>query len=254
MNALMSCYVALSSLPHRPPVLPQLSPLIISPHLSCADVDVDVHGSSERQPDYANKYSNGERLQGCQKRPGLWDLSQEMSKRLLEYFETILSQQLTITIHEVDNPFRLYVMPLAREHYGVMQAVLGLAACHLSVSDSVTYRVDVAMEYRGSALNALSSCLAKTERCGLTTTEEDAILAMILLLVLHDICESGMSTEAYHLTGVSHFCGRVAAASESSRRTDASMFFLSALAWLDVLRGFSGAEKLTYSEESSFNT
>ncbi|TDZ39203.1 hypothetical protein C8035_v006267 [Colletotrichum spinosum] len=156
---------------------------------------------------------------------------------------------LTITIHEVDNPFRLYVMPLAREHYGVMQAVLGLAACHLSVSDSVTYRVDVAMEYRGSALNALSSCLAKAERCGLTTTEEDAILAMILLLVLHDICESGMSTEAYHLTGVSHFCGRVAAASESSRRTDASMFFLSALAWLDVLRGFSGAEKLTYSEE-----
>ncbi|OLN88087.1 hypothetical protein CCHL11_00006 [Colletotrichum chlorophyti] len=149
------------------------------------------------------------------------------------------------------NPFRVYVLPLASQNTGVLHAVLGLAACHLNLSPSGSNHVDmaVALQHRVSALNFLSSLLIKEEVHRLDATEEEAVLAIILLLVLHDICEMGISSHAVHLTGVSFLCSRVASSPDTTKRSAASMFFLSALAWLDVLRGFSGAEKLTYSEE-----
>ncbi|KAF6811848.1 hypothetical protein CSOJ01_05439 [Colletotrichum sojae] len=172
-------------------------------------------------------------------------------QKLLLYFDKELSQHLAIMVEETENPFCVHVLPLAYQHSGVLHATLGLASCHLSLSPSRADRADTAtaLQHRVAALNALSSLLTKEEMHGLTTAEEEAVLAIILILVLHDICEMGISSHAVHLTGVSFLCGRVAAASNFSQRSDASMFFLSALAWLDVLRGFSGAEKLTYSQE-----
>lgn len=44
-----------------------------------------------------------------------------------------------------------------------------------------------ALQHRVAALNALSSLLIKEEIYGLAAAEEDAVLAIILLLVLHDV-------------------------------------------------------------------
>ncbi|KAM0190682.1 hypothetical protein ACHAPI_009208 [Fusarium lateritium] len=63
------------------------------------------------------------------------------------------------------------------------------------------------------------------------------------------VCESGVSTHGAHLTGVSFLCKRMACRDDFSTRSKAGMFLISALSWLDMLRGFSGAEKLAYSEE-----
>ncbi|KZL77619.1 C6 zinc finger domain protein, partial [Colletotrichum tofieldiae] len=173
------------------------------------------------------------------------------SQRLLVYFDLDLSPHLAIAVDGMDNPFRKHVLPLAHQHTGVLHAVLGLAACHLHLSPSGAARVDMAtaLQHRVAALNVLGSLLIKEEVQGLTANEDEAVLAIILLLVLHDICELGISSHAVHLTGVSFLCGRVASSSTASKRSAATMFFLSALSWLDVLRGFSGAEKLTYSED-----
>ncbi|KAF5599082.1 galactoside o-acetyltransferase [Fusarium pseudocircinatum] len=83
----------------------------------------------------------------------------------------------------------------------------------------------------------------------LTPIEEEHVLAMVLLLVLHDVCESGVSTHGAHLTGVSFLCKRIACLDTSPMRSKAAMFLISALSWLDMIRGFSGAEKLSYSAE-----
>ncbi|KAK1489143.1 hypothetical protein CCUS01_14612 [Colletotrichum cuscutae] len=172
------------------------------------------------------------------------------SQKLLVYFDRELSHHLTIVVDGVDNPFRVHVLPLAYNHTGVLHAVLGLTACHLHLSPSGANQVDMAtaLQHRVAALNGLSSLLIKEEIYGLTEAEEEAALAIIFLLVLHDICELGISAHAVHLNGVSFLCGRIASPLGRAERSAATIFFLSALSWLDVLRGFSGAEKLTYSE------
>ncbi|KAK4889426.1 hypothetical protein LTR27_011770 [Elasticomyces elasticus] len=57
-----------------------------------------------------------------------------------------------------------------------------------------------------------------------------------------------MSSHGVHLTGLASFCARFVLQPKSELSATKS-FLLAALAWLDVLRGFSGAEKLTYSDE-----
>ncbi|KAE8312498.1 fungal-specific transcription factor domain-containing protein [Aspergillus transmontanensis] len=98
-----------------------------------------------------------------------------------------------------------------------------------------------------SALQSLSSLLMKEEIYGLTDDEQDVLLAVVILLVLYDICETGVSSHGVHLTGAGYICGKLARQPKvvTSPRTT---FLLTALAWLDVLRAFSGAEKLAYSD------
>ncbi|EXF74955.1 C6 zinc finger protein [Colletotrichum fioriniae PJ7] len=94
----------------------------------------------------------------------------------------------TITGHPVDdllltsNSQKLLV-------YCVLHAVLGLTACHLHLSPSGANQVDMAtaLQHRVAALNGLSSLLIKEEIYGLTEAEEEAALAIIFLLVLHDV-------------------------------------------------------------------
>ncbi|EXJ78188.1 hypothetical protein A1O3_09349 [Capronia epimyces CBS 606.96] len=142
------------------------------------------------------------------------------------------------------------MLPLSYQHRGLLHALLGLAACHLGSSgiDTSQFNQTSALEHKLSAIQALSAFLIKEEMLGLNAMEEDITLAIVLLLVLHDICESGMSSHGTHLNGVTFLCARfVEQAAEPP--SPFRMFLLAALAWLDVLRGFSGAEKLAYPPE-----
>ncbi|KAH6886424.1 fungal-specific transcription factor domain-containing protein [Thelonectria olida] len=182
--------------------------------------------------------------------PGL-DHDLQTNQALILHFDRVLSTMLSIHIPGTENPFKDHILPLAYQHQGVLHALLGLSACHMYLSgkDESSQHVTTALQYRVSALHSLASLLLKEESAGLSSSEEEFVLAMVLLLVFHDICETGVSTHGAHLTGVSFLCGRLACPPDFSRRSRASMFFVSALSWLDMLRGFSGAEKLSYSEE-----
>ncbi|KAF5020016.1 hypothetical protein F66182_7952 [Fusarium sp. NRRL 66182] len=169
---------------------------------------------------------------------------------IIDHFDQTLSEHLTIHAQGIDNHFRQFILPLIYEHQGILHALLGLSACHMHMSgkDSSQRLVTISLQYRLSALRSLASLLLKEETCELTRCEEKYILAMVLLLVLHDVCETGVSSHGAHLTGVSFLCKRVACPNDFIR-SKGGMFLISALAWLDMLRGFSGPEKLSYSED-----
>ncbi|KAF4987803.1 hypothetical protein FDECE_15296 [Fusarium decemcellulare] len=173
------------------------------------------------------------------------------NRPLIDYFDQVLSKHLTISIQGTDNHFREHILPLAHQHQGVLHALLGLSACHMHISGKSDRQhfVTISLQYRVSALHSLGALLLQEEVSGLASSEEEYVLGMVLLLVLHDVCETGVSTHGAHLTGVSFLCKRLACPTDFSTRSRASMFFISALAWLDMLRGFSGAEKLAYSED-----
>ncbi|KAH7257863.1 fungal-specific transcription factor domain-containing protein [Fusarium tricinctum] len=170
---------------------------------------------------------------------------------IIEYFQQTLSQRLMIQVHGIENPFQKYVLPLAYQHQGILHALLGLSVCHMHISgrESSHYFVAASFRYRLSALHSLGSLLQREEASRLEPLEAEYVLAMVLLLVLHDVCETGVSSHGAHLNGVSFLCKRMACSTDCSTRSKAGMFFTSALAWLDILRGFSGAEKLSYSED-----
>ncbi|TXC08920.1 hypothetical protein FocTR4_00003593 [Fusarium oxysporum f. sp. cubense] len=173
------------------------------------------------------------------------------NRHIIDYFDQTLSEHFIIHVPGLDNPFRDYVLPLAYQHQGILHALLGLSACHMHNTGHANSQrlVTVSLGYRLSAIRSLASLLHKEDTSRLTPTEEEYVLAMVLLLVLHDVCESGVSTHGAHLTGVSFLCKRIACLDTSPRRSKTAMFLISALSWLDMLRGFSGAEKLSYSTE-----
>ncbi|ENH66985.1 hypothetical protein FOC1_g10004616 [Fusarium oxysporum f. sp. cubense race 1] len=173
------------------------------------------------------------------------------NRHIIDYFDQTLSEHFIIHVPGLDNPFRDYVLPLAYQHQGILHALLGLSACHMHNTGHANSQrlVTVSLGYRLSAIRSLASLLHKEDTLRLTPTEEEYVLAMVLLLVLHDVCESGVSTHGAHLTGVSFLCKRIACLDTSPRRSKTAMFLISALSWLDMLRGFSGAEKLSYSTE-----
>ncbi|PCG90290.1 Protein of unknown function DUF3468 [Penicillium occitanis (nom. inval.)] len=133
------------------------------------------------------------------------DFQQDLTSNqpLIEYFQQVLSEYLTISIQGTDNPFREHILPLVYQHQGILHALLGLSACHMHISgrnESQRF-VTISLQYQGLALHSLGALLLQEEVSGLTPLEEES---------------------------------------------KASMFFISALSWLDMLRGFSGAEKLAY--------
>ncbi|CAG9984441.1 unnamed protein product, partial [Clonostachys byssicola] len=176
-------------------------------------------------------------------------LMEEETQILLVHFESVLSEALAIVVDGVENPFRSHVLPLAYHHEVVLHALLGLTACHISLCDGGSPMTTASLKHRASALHGLVALLAKEEAHQLSRSDEEATFATVLLLVFHDICESGISSHGAHLDGISFLCARLAKSEDFSSRSPAIMFFLAALAWLDVLRGFSGAEKLAFSED-----
>ncbi|CAK1362773.1 unnamed protein product [Cercospora beticola] len=172
-------------------------------------------------------------------------LSLPGTHELLRYFDERVCEDLAIAPPPLANPFRVHVVPLAYTHVGVLEAVLGLTICHTRKSCLPGADLTRMLEHRLSAIQTLSSLFAKNDVGGLSPTEENEMLVTALLLVLHDMCESGISTHGAHLTGVAPYCNTLVARGPAAPHSTTS-FVLTALAWLDMLRGFSGAEKLAH--------
>jgi hypothetical protein len=100
-----------------------------------------------------------------------------------------LSEHFIIHVPGLDNPFREYVLPLAYQHQGILHALLGLSSCHMYNTGHANNQrlVTVSLGYRLSAIRYLASLLHKEDTSRLTPTEEEYVLAMVLLLVLHDV-------------------------------------------------------------------
>ena len=90
-----------------------------------------------------------------------------------------------------------------------------------------------AIEHRLSAFQALSTFLLKEESSGLSQTEEEIALAIVLMLVLHDICDCGKSKYGAHLNGVAFLCSRIASRVQSP--TPGKVFLVTALTWYEYL-------------------
>ena len=113
-----------------------------------------------------------------------------------------------------------------------------------------------ALEHKLQAIQALGSILLKEECFGLGDSEEELALAMVLILVLHDvsnalfliidssllyichpgytrslhqICESGRSLHGTHLNGVAFLCSRIV--TRPNGHTAFKNFLLASLSW-----------------------
>ncbi|KAL5416218.1 hypothetical protein PMIN06_002146 [Paraphaeosphaeria minitans] len=162
------------------------------------------------------------------------------------YYENVVCPKLSVTSESTPDPFKTYILPLALQDVGLLKAVLGLTACHLATQQPTPNRRlnTAALEYRVAALQSLSALLLKEECLGLSEAEEEIALAIVLMLVLHDTFECGRSNHGAHLNGVAFLCSRFA--ERSSTPSPSQMFLVTSLTWFDLLRGFSGAEKLAF--------
>ena len=97
--------------------------------------------------------------------------------------------KLSVTSENAIDPFKAYILPLALQNTGLLKAVMGLTACHLSSQQQVpNRRLDTAaLEYRVFALQSLSTILLKEECLSLNEAEEEVALATVLMSVLHDV-------------------------------------------------------------------
>ena len=89
---------------------------------------------------------------------------------------------------ELPNPFREFILPLAYENVGLLHAVLGLSECHLAASrnNEKAHKAE-AIEHRIAAIHFLSAGLRLYKKGTLSNLEETTLLAIILILLLHDV-------------------------------------------------------------------
>ncbi|KAH7192919.1 fungal-specific transcription factor domain-containing protein [Fusarium flagelliforme] len=174
-----------------------------------------------------------------------------INQHIISHFDFILSEQLAIQVPGSSNPFREYVLPLAYQHQGVLHALLGLSLSHMDNSGLYSNEgfESLSMGYRLSATRSVASLSLKDEMSGLTHAEEEYLLAMVLLLVLHDVYLSAVTSHGGHLDGASSLCKRIVTQAGISSRSKTVTFLTSALAWLDILHGFTSAGKLSFSEQ-----
>lgn len=87
------------------------------------------------------------------------------------------------------NPFEEHILPLAHQHPGLLEAVLGLTACHIAKPGREPKHAlfTAAIQYRLAAMQYLSELLLKEESFGLNESEEEAAMAIVMILVLHDV-------------------------------------------------------------------
>ncbi|RAH69493.1 Zn(II)2Cys6 transcription factor [Aspergillus aculeatinus CBS 121060] len=165
--------------------------------------------------------------------------------------ETRVCSALAIEAGQTTNPYRAYILPLAHRDLGTLHAVLALASCHqhsLETQRSANKRNSAAMiEHQLAGMQSLGSLLIREELYGLNTEEVDILLVTVLLLVLYDISESGISSHGVHLTGTAYICRKICQ-QPTATVSPPTAFLITTLAWLDLLRGFSGAEKLAYDD------
>lgn len=162
-----------------PDIVSDLSPLQFSP------MPVTFSGTVDIGPDLESDIIANQHIINHCKIPGL------LQEILLKYsvVDLILSEQLTIQVPGLSDPFREYVLPLAYQHQGVLNALLGLSLSHMDNSGIYNNEgfESLSMGYRLSATRSVASLSLKEEMSELTHAEEEYLLAMVLLLVLHDV-------------------------------------------------------------------
>jgi len=153
------------------------------------------------------------------------------SGRSYQVDENTICTALPTSCSHAPNPFKDYILPLASQNAGLLEAVLGLSACHMMNRDpkANAHMFTAAIEHRLSAFSALGSLLLKEERFGLSDTEEEVALAIVLTLVLHDICDCGKSKYGAHLNGVAFLCSRIAGRAQLP--SAGKIFLVTALTW-----------------------
>ncbi|PYI33079.1 C6 zinc finger domain protein [Aspergillus indologenus CBS 114.80] len=173
-----------------------------------------------------------------------------LTERLLTHYDKVICpHQIAEVGDDENNPYRAFILPLARKQIGLLYAVLGLSASHLGrlIGDEAMHEA-TAVEYRLKAIRALSGEIRKSQRTSLREEEQDTVLAIIQLLLLHDISESGVSSHGIHITGAMSVYKQLIADGLNGRRQRA-VFFLGNLAWLDIVRAFAGAERMCFSQD-----
>ncbi|PWY92410.1 C6 zinc finger domain protein [Aspergillus heteromorphus CBS 117.55] len=178
-------------------------------------------------------------------------LSSSNTARLLSHYDEIICpHQIAEVGFGAENPYRAYILPLARKKIGLLYAVLGLSASHLGrlIDDEFLHEA-TAVEYRMKAIRALSEEIRKSQRTSLLEDEQDTVLAIIQILLLHDISESGVSSHGIHITGAMSVCKQLLIAEGLHGRRQRAVFFLGNLAWLDIIRAFAGSERMCFSQD-----
>lgn len=88
----------------------------------------------------------------------------------------------------MENPYQVYVLPLAYEQLGLLYAVLGLTAIHMGIQNNDLYlRETLAVEYRVRAIGRLGQTLQNGLSGELSENERDGIFVTIQILLLQDV-------------------------------------------------------------------
>lgn len=176
--------------------------------------------------------------------------SKEAETLITHYDRFICPHQIAQPVDSGENPYRLYVIPLAYEQLNLLYAVLGLSACHLGhlKSDKHLYE-SVALDYRAKAINALGITIRKVCSGDFTGGDRDSVFATIQILLLHDICETGISVHGAHISGAMSICSQLKLDQFLRVDQERTVFFLGNLVWLDIIRAFASPERLCFTQE-----
>ncbi|KAL2696216.1 hypothetical protein AAEP93_002630 [Penicillium crustosum] len=155
----------------------------------------------------------------------------ERTEQLLTHYDQVICpHQIALPAAGADNPYQVYVLPLAYEQIGLLYAVLGLTACHMGINKEDEYlRETLAVEYRVRAIRWLGETLRNGISGELDENERDGIFVTIQILLLQDIFESGISTHGVHITGALSICNQ--------------------LRLLDIIRSLADPQRLCFSPE-----
>ncbi|KAJ5658286.1 fungal-specific transcription factor domain-containing protein [Penicillium longicatenatum] len=169
---------------------------------------------------------------------------------LSHYDRVICPHQIAQPVDSSENPYRLYVLPLAYEQIGLLYAVLALSACHLGHLKDENYLYEaVAVDYRLKAITELSVAIRKVCSGDFSGDDRDGLFATIQILLLHDICESGISSHGAHISGAMSISSQLMLDQRLSISDERTVFFLGNLAWLDIIRAFSAPGRLYFSQK-----
>ncbi|CAG8899446.1 unnamed protein product [Penicillium egyptiacum] len=194
----------------------------------------------------------------------------ERTELLLAHYDQVICPHQIALPAGADNPYQVYILPLAYEQIGLLYAVLGLTACHMGIEKQDAYlRETLAVEYRVRAIRCLGETLRNGISGELDENERDGIFVIIQILLLQDIFESGISTHGVHITGALSICNQLRLSDTLSRENERTIFFLGNLAWqvlsshfqfllflthmhpirLDIIRSLADPQRLCFSPE-----
>ncbi|KAL4899624.1 hypothetical protein BDW74DRAFT_189005 [Aspergillus multicolor] len=178
-------------------------------------------------------------------------LNLAQTKNLLHHYDTfICPHQLAEVGDDKDNPYRAYIIPLAKKQICLLYAALGFSAVHLGkLTENKRLHETTAVEYRLKAIRALGEQIYKSQTTSLSKEEQDAVFATIQVLLLHDIAETGISEHGVHITGAMSVCKNILLAEGFNGRRQRAVFFIGNLAWLDIIRAFAETRRLCFTQD-----